>query len=235
MAGESASSSSTTASGTLLYELQLHGSDPEAAHTYRFERPLGPEASAWHEEAALPSADADETTEPAPPTTLATTLFNLNSRQLPALLWQLSLRGLEKGLELAEEAAFGGTPCHAQQRLLAELPAWQLALSPGGELLALWRHADLLLLSPRDNFARAVATWASGADARPPLRRLAWNDDASLLAAAASGGRIAVLDARAREVHSISPRVWGGAAAAGVDGDDGDFSESIAALAVLLL
>ena len=160
-----ASSETTTASGTLLYELQLHGSDPEAAHTYRFERPLGPEASAWHEEAALPSADADETTEPAPPTTLATTLFNLNSRQLPALLWQLSLRGLEKGLELAEEAAFGGTPCHAQQRLLAELPAWQLALSPGGELLALWRHADLLLLSPRDNFARAVATWASGADA----------------------------------------------------------------------
>ena len=40
-----------------------------------------------------------------------------------------------------------------------------------------------------------------------------------------------MLDARAREVHSISPRVWGGAAAAGVDGDDGDFSESIAALA----
>ena len=32
-------------------------------------------------------------------------------------------------------------------------------------------------------------------------------------------------------MHSISPRVWGGAAAAGVDGDDGDFSESIAALA----
>ena len=32
-------------------------------------------------------------------------------------------------------------------------------------------------------------------------------------------------------MHSISPRVWGGAAAAGVDGADGDFSESIAALA----
>ena len=214
-----ASSETTTASGTLLYELQLHGSDPEAAHTYRFERPLGPEASAWHEEAALPSADADETTEPAPPTTLATTLFNLNSRQLPALLWQLSLRGLEKGLELAEEAAFGGTPCHAQQRLLAELPAWQLALSRAASC-SLWRHAACCC-SRRATASRAP----SPRGRRAPTRGRSSAASRGTTTPASSPPPRRAPDRRARRARgaSISPRVWGGAAAAGVDGDDGDF------------
>ena len=96
----------------------------------------------------------------------------------------------------------------ATQRLHGERPEWQLALSAGSETLALWRHEELCLLSPRDNYAQPVALWRSPPDAAPHHRRLVWNADSTLLAGCSSTGVVHVLDARARLLYTLPPRAW---------------------------
>ena len=110
----------------------------------------------------------------------------------------------------------------AQRQLLGQQPAWQLALCAGGEsgseLLALWRDGDVCLYSPRDNFTTPVGIWPSGTEREPALRRLAWNGDQTMLAAASSTGRVVVLDVKARPLHTLPASSWSrehGAGAAG--------------------
>ena len=96
----------------------------------------------------------------------------------------------------------------AQQRLSAELPEWKIALCASTELLALWQHQEICLLSPRDNYSQPFALWRSPSDALPHCRHLAWNQDDTLLVAAMSDGRIHILDSRGRLLHAVPPHVW---------------------------
>ena len=101
-----------------------------------------------------------------------------------------------------------GGLAHSHQKSLAERPEWRLALCMFNETLALWRHEELYLLSPRDNYAQPFALWRSVPDELPHRRCLAWNGDGSLLAGCTSMGVIYVLDARARLLHTLPPDVW---------------------------
>ena len=97
---------------------------------------------------------------------------------------------------------------YAHERLLAERPAWQLALCANSETLALWRDEVLCLLSPRDNYAQSVAMWRCDADSTPHRRLLSWNVEETLLAACTSQGVVHILDAKARPLYTLPPPRW---------------------------
>ena len=184
----------SSADGPLLYELVVHGNG------WRYEQTPSSEADGrWKSVREL-----HDGMEPLPPPALVDGAFPAGPagsavldwigalRELPLRLFNLSRRCWRASTSLAP----------AQRQLLGEQPVWQLALcvgaEGGSELLALWRDEDLQLYSPRDNFTTPVGVWVSGADAEPALRRLAWNGDHTMLAAANSSGKVVVLDARAR-------------------------------------
>jgi hypothetical protein len=199
----------------LLYELSLHGAgwrveqapDAAAEDGWGHGRELAPPSAVTEGEGEPPEAAAGGA-EPLLGAVIAAV------RQLDAAaLRQLWLRpqpalSPASWLRAARHASGLSGLCYAAESLLAERPEWQLALCTGNELLALWRHEDVWLLSPRDNYAQPVAIWRSPPDAAPHRRRLAWNADDSLLALCASDGSVHVLDARARLVHALPPSAW---------------------------
>ena len=162
------------------------------------------------EAAAASSALIDESSADV----IATAASALRNFDAPLLrqLWRrpLPLLSLSSWVRAARQASGLGGLGYISQRLLAERPEWQLALASSSELLALWRHDDLWLLSPRDNYAQPVAIWrnAGGADPAPQRRLLAWNVDDTLLACCNSFGVVHILDARARLLHALPPQVW---------------------------
>ena len=177
----------------LLYELSLHGQGWRVQQT-----PVADAADGWGRGRELPaSSSAEADGEPAEAVGSAAELLSAAAsaaRRLDApTLRQLWLRPhplLSPSAWLRDGGRACGAAglCYAPQQILAERPEWQLALCASTEALALWRHDDLCLLSPRDNYAQPVALWRSPADAAPHQRCLGWNADDTLLAACTSEG-----------------------------------------------
>ena len=208
----------SSSSTPLLYELGLHGSG------WRYEQtPNEAAADGWGSgrEVELPqnaaeaeAANDGEAAEAIGSTRELVLAAVSAARRLDApALRQLWLRPhplLTPSMWLRDTvlACGAGGECYAPQRLLAELPEWKLALCASTEMLAIWRHDDLFLLSPRDNYAQPVALWRSPVDPAPHRRCLAWNADDTLLAACGSDGVVHVLDARCRPLHTLPPHEW---------------------------
>ncbi|KAL1529936.1 hypothetical protein AB1Y20_000864 [Prymnesium parvum] len=206
----------------LLYEVVLHGVGWRLEQEESADMVLG-----WRTRREL--HEGDDVDDDAPRSAIeensagqiVTALQQRDARALlrhllPHRLVALSLWLLRDGATiLAQLEGRRAGLVHALERRHAQLPEWQLALCHGGEILAIWRTEELVVLSSRDNFASPVALWAAPADSKPHCRLLAWSPDDSLLAAATSDGTVHVLDARARLLHRLPPTSWGLPAAHG--------------------
>ena len=206
------------APAVLLYELGLHGvgwhieQQPDAtADGWGMSRDVQPVQG--EDRAAKSGADSVHQRPPMPSAVAAaiSAVRRGDVSSLTQLIWAHPRLSLPAAL-LGNTALLlwgRGLTC-SQQKMFADQPEWQLTLCATGEILAVWRHHELCLLSPRDNYAQPVALWHSPADPQPQRRLLAWNVDDTLLAACTSDGTVHVLDARCRLLHTLAPRVWHG-------------------------
>lgn len=123
-------------------------------------------------------------------------IFSLIRKQksLPPPAWQLESEDASIETQLRRSLVGGGAArAHALYR-----PSWWLEVSPNGGKLALVRDSGLTILSATDEFSSPRFEWDGPSEMAGPMgrwRRVAWNEDASILAVSDALGTAMLLSA----------------------------------------